>query len=139
MATVTQDLKAIAHRFWEEANQRNWAAFDEFVAENYAGHGLDTAQGREGLKAEIMSYVAAFPDLRYTVDDVISEGDQVMSRWTARGTHTGQLMDIPPTGKPVTINGISVDRVVNGKMVEGWTEFDMLGMFQQLGVLPSLE
>lgn len=138
MTTVTHDLKSIIHRFWEEgANQKNWTVFDEIIAEDYVGHGAERSQGREGLKAELAGYAAAFSDLRYTIEEIIVEGDRVVNRWTARGTHTGSLMNIPPTGKFVTVTGISIDRVVNGRVVEGWTEFDMLGMLQQLGVLPA--
>lgn len=137
MATITHDLKSTIRRFWEDgANQRNWAVFDEIIAEDYVGHGAEKSQGREGLIAELVGYTTAFSDLQFTIEDVIAEGDRVMNRWTARGTHTGSLMNIPPTGKFVTITGISIDRLVNGKIVEGWTEFDMLGMLQQLGVLP---
>ena len=137
MAIVTQDLKPIIRRFWEEGtNQRNWAVLDEIVAEDYAGHGVETSPGRAGLKAELAGYTTAFSDLQFTLDELVAEGELVVSRWTARGTHTGPLMDIPPTGKFVTITGISIDRIVNGRIVEGWTEFDMLGMLQQLGAFP---
>jgi steroid delta-isomerase-like uncharacterized protein len=136
MATVTHDLKSIIRRFWEEgANQQNWAVFDEIIAEDYVGHDAGRARGREELKAELAGDAAAFSDLRYTIEDMVAEGDRVVSRWTARGTHTGSLLNIPPTGKLVTVTGISIDRLVNGRVVEGWTEFDSLGMLQQLGAL----
>lgn len=139
MATVTQDLKTISRRFWEDgANQRRWDVLDEIIANDYVGHGAEDSRGREALKAVLMSYAAAFPDIHYTIEDLMSEGDRIICRWTARGTHKGPLLDIPPTGKPMTVTGISIDRVVDGKVVEGWTEFDMLGMLQQLGVLPPL-
>jgi steroid delta-isomerase-like uncharacterized protein len=136
MATVTHDLKSIIRRLWEEGvNQQNWAVFDEILCEDYVGHDAGRAQGREELKAELAGYAAAFSDLRYTIEDMVAEGDRVVSRWTARGTHTGSLLNIPPTGKLVTVTGISIDRLVNGRVVEGWTEFDSLGMLQQLGAL----
>lgn len=139
MATVTQDLKHISRRFWESTNQRNWEGLDEIIAEDYIGYGAENSQGREALKAALAGYAAAFPDLQYTIEDLMSEGDLVISRWTARGTHKGPLMNIPPTGKAVTITGISIDRVAHGKVVEGWTEFGMFEMLQQLEVLPPLD
>jgi predicted ester cyclase len=71
-----------------------------------------------------------------TVEDYLAEGDTVVSRWTGRGTHTGDLMGIAPTGEQVTVTGISIQRIANGKIVEAWSTYDMLGMFQQLGVVP---
>lgn len=136
MATVTSDLKSVVLRFWEEgANQQNWAVLDEIIAEDSIERGGGRSLGREELKAELEGYAEAFPDLHYTIEEMVVEGDLVVSRWVARGTHMGHLLNIPPTGKSVTISGISIDRVVNGKIVEGWTEFDALGMLEQLGVL----
>ena len=99
LATITQDLKSITRRFWEEgANQQNWAVLDEIISDNYVGHGAARFPGRERLKAELAGYAAAFSDLRYTIEDVIAEGDRVVSRRTARGTHTGSLLNIPQQG-----------------------------------------
>ena len=81
------------------------------------------------------AFRAAFPDLRVKNEDVIAEGDKVVARWTARGTHNGALMNIPPTGKQVTLKGIDVLRIEGGKIVERWGEFDALGMLHQLGVI----
>ncbi len=79
---------------------------------------------------------AAFPDLNITIDDQVSEGDKVVTRYTFRGTHKGDLMGIAPTGKQVTTIGISIERFVDGKVVERWEVFDQLGMMTQLGVVP---
>jgi steroid delta-isomerase-like uncharacterized protein len=81
---------------------------------------------------------AAFPDTRMTIEDEIAEGDKVVIRWTIRGTHKGEYMGIAPTGKEVTVTGISVYRIERGKIVEDWSNNDMLGMLQQLGAIPSL-
>jgi predicted ester cyclase len=78
----------------------------------------------------------AFPDMHITIEDIITEGDKLVQRWVAQGTHKGELMGIVPTGKQVTITGINISRIVGGKLVEDWTEADMLGMMQQLGVIP---
>ncbi len=80
---------------------------------------------------------SAFPDLRVKNEDVIVEEDKVAVRWTARGTHNGQLMNIPPTGKQVTLKGIDILRIDNGRIAERWGEFDALGMLSQLGVIPQ--
>ena len=136
MATVAYDLKPLIRRFWESVNQQNWAGLDEIIAEDSIESGGGRTLSREELKAEFAGYATTFSDLHFTIDDMVAEGDQVVTRWTVRGTHTGPLMDMPPTGKSVTITGISIDRVKNGKIVEGWTEFDALGMMQQLGAFP---
>jgi predicted ester cyclase len=81
-------------------------------------------------------YLTAFPDLHFTIEDIIAEGDTVVVRQTARGTHQGDLMGIPPTGKQVSGTGITITRVVNGKAVEDWFNGDDLGLLQQLGVVP---
>ena len=94
--------------------------------------------GKAGYKEFITSYVAAFPDGKITVDDQIAEGDIVASRWTARGTNTGELMGMPATGKEVTVSGIAYTRIVDGKVRESWNSWDTLSMLQQLGVVPQV-
>jgi len=82
-------------------------------------------------------FLTAFPDLYFTVEDLIAEGDEVVARVTMSGTQHGAFMGIPPTGKHVTITGIDINRFVGGKSVEHWVEMDTLGMMQQLGVIPA--
>lgn len=94
--------------------------------------------GREGFKQFVLMYRSAFPDMHITIEDQIAEGDKVVSRWTARGTHQGELMGIPPTGKQATVTGINIERFANGKFVEEWSNFDALGLLQQLGVVTTL-
>jgi predicted ester cyclase len=83
------------------------------------------------------AFRAAFPDLHVKNEDVIVEGDKVVARWTARGTHNGMLMNILPTGRQATLKGIDILRIEGGKIVERWGEFDALGMLHQLGVIPQ--
>jgi predicted ester cyclase len=83
-------------------------------------------------------YRTAFPDMRLTIEDIVAEGETVMARWSCRGTHKGDLSGIAPTGKPFTISGVTIVRLANGKMVEGWVNWDALGLMQQLGVVPEL-
>jgi predicted ester cyclase len=82
-------------------------------------------------------YRAAYPDLLITVDDLIAEGNKVVGRWTARGTNTGPLMGMPPTGKQATVMGISILAIADGKVTDQWFNWDTLGMLQQLGVIPT--
>ena len=82
-------------------------------------------------------YLTAFPDLHFTVEDLIAEGDKVVARLTVRGTQQGAFMGIPPTGKHVTVTGIDINRLAGGKSVEHWLNMDTLGLLQQLGVIPA--
>ena len=132
----TEDNKALVRRWYEEFNQRNLARVDELFTPDYVYHNPPTTlHGREEFKQFLSLYLTAFPDARFTVEDELAEGDLVASRSTLRGTHQGEFMGIPPTGKPVTVTGMSIDRIVGGKFVEGWLNFDALGMLQQLGVI----
>jgi steroid delta-isomerase-like uncharacterized protein len=92
-----------------------------------------------GTKQLVTTYRNAFPDIHFTVDEQIAEGDKVVTRWTAHGIHKGELAGIPAAGKSSTVTGISVDKVVNGMIVENWGIFDQFGMMQQLGVIPTPE
>ena len=89
-------------------------------------------------KKRVTLYRNAFPDLRFNVEDLIAEGESVTARWSCRGTHKAELNGIAPTGKQITISGISVVRFSSGKMVEGWVNWDALGMMQQLGVVQDV-
>ena len=82
-------------------------------------------------------YRTAFPDLRLTIEAQVSEGDLVVTRWKASGTHQGELFGIAPTGKQATVTGISLTRVSGGKIAEDWTNWDTLGLLQQLGAVPA--
>jgi predicted ester cyclase len=81
-------------------------------------------------------YLGAFPDLKVTSDFQVAEGDKVVMRWTGTGTHTGELMGIPATGKRIEMTGIGIQRIAGGRIVEEWVESDQMGMMQQLGVVP---
>ena len=114
---------------------------DELFTPNYANHDSSTpdlGRGPEGEKKRATLYRTAFPDLRLTVEDIIAEGETVVARWSCRGTHKGELNGIAPTGKHVNITGISIARFTNGKMSEGFVNWDALSLMQQLGVVPEL-
>ena len=136
----TEDNKGLVRRFYEDIfNQRNLALVDELCTTNHVFHNPPTTlHGREEFKQLVSLYLTAFPDARFIVEDEIAEGDRVASRYTFRGTHKGDLMGIAPTGKQVTVTGIIINRIANGKSEEGWLNFDALGMLQQLGVIPAM-
>ncbi len=136
----TEDNKALVRRFYEEVfNKRNLALVDQLCTTNHVFHNPPTTlHGREEFKQYLSLYITAFPDARFTVEDEIAEGDRVASRYTFRGTHQGELMGIPPTGKQVTVTGIIINRIVNGKSEEGWLNFDALGLLQQIGAIPAM-
>lgn len=139
---MSADTKALARRFLDEAfNGGNLDVVDELVAPEFVNH--DSAMpeplvGIDAAKASITGYRDAFPDLRLTIEEMIAEGDLVTTRWTARGTHRGDLMGITATGKQATVTGITIDRIQDGRFVESWTNWDTLGLLQQLGAVPAL-
>ena len=137
---MSEANKTIARRMSEEVwNQGNLDAADELCAPDIVVHGAASGlpPGREGLKQFIGMYRAAFPDLKVTADFTIAEGDKVVQHWTSSGTHKGDLMGMPATGKKFEMTGLSISRIVDGKTVEVWNASDQLGMMQQLGAIPS--
>ena len=139
---MSEENKALIQHFVEEAfNERNLEVADEVYASGFISHESADPVERdpEYVKQFVGMYRTAFPDGHTTVEDVISEGDRVVYRWTFRGTHRGELMEIPPTERQVTITGITIDRISDGKIEEEWNLFDQLGLLQQLGVAPVPE
>ena len=136
----TEENKAVVRRMFEAYNKHDLAALEDLCAPDYVWHGpagfgdMDLA----AMKQVMPTWFAALPDLHWTVEDLIAEGDKVVSRYTCRGTHQGEFMGIPPTGKTVTVTAIIISRVAGGKCVEDWEEADMLGLFQQLGAIPQM-
>jgi steroid delta-isomerase-like uncharacterized protein len=132
--------KEIVRRLVVEPWDGDFGVIDELVALNYVGHdpAQPDTQGPQGIKEFITGYLTGFPDGRITIDEQLAEGDLVATRWTGRGTHQGDLRGIPPTGKQVTVSGITISHVKNGKVVEEWSNWDTLGMLQQLGVVPAM-
>ena len=134
----TEDIKALARRSYDVLNQRNLALVDELYAPDIVDHNASmTIQGLEALKEFFSMYLTGSPDLYFTIEDQVAEGDKVVTRYTARGTHLGPFMGIPPTGKHITVTGIGIIRVADGKIVEEWANGDNLGLLQQLGVIPA--
>ena len=132
----------VVRRLFEEVwNKGNLQVTDELFTPNYAHHDSSTPEfgrGPESEKKRATLYRTAFPDVRLTIEDIISEGETVTARWSCQGTHKGELNGVAPTGKQFTISGISIARFTNGKMIEGWVNWDTLGMMQQLGIVAEL-
>jgi steroid delta-isomerase-like uncharacterized protein len=142
MLSMTEDNKALNRRFVEEViNQGNTDAIDELIDPGVVDHAAPPGfpTGREGAKQFAAMMRSAFPDLHLTIEDMISEGDKVVMRSTWSGTHEGEFMGIPATGRRVTVSAIDISRVADGRMVEHWEQSDALGLMQQLGVVPPPE
>jgi ketosteroid isomerase-like protein len=138
---MSAENKAIIRRVVDEVwNQRKLDVLDEICAPNFALYDPSVpglSRGPEGAKQYVGLFCAAFPDIRVTADDLFAEGDKVALRWSATGTHQGELMGIAPTGKQVTVTGHAIYRIANGKIEEDWITGDTLGVLQQLGVIPK--
>jgi steroid delta-isomerase-like uncharacterized protein len=140
--TMSEQNKAVVRRLFEELwNKGNLSVADQLFSTNYAHHDpstLDFGRGPESERKRATLYRTAFPDLQLTIEDLLAEGETVMARWSCRGTHKGDLSGIAPTGKQFNISGVTIARLANGKMAEGWVNWDAQGLMQQLGVVPEL-
>jgi steroid delta-isomerase-like uncharacterized protein len=135
-----EENKALVRRCIDEVDKGNWAILDELLARDYVYHmsGRPEPLTREESEQLVRAVDAAFPDGRMTIEDMIAEGDKVVTRYTSRGTHKGDFMGIPATGKKVVVTGIVISRIAEGKIAEDWEEFDGMGFMQQLGAIPQM-
>jgi steroid delta-isomerase-like uncharacterized protein len=132
--------KEVILAFLEDVlNQGRVARADDLVQENFVE--LDPlpgqAQGREGLKAIVLSLRVSFPDMHWTAKEMVAEGEKVVTRFVWTGTHRGPFLGIPATGRPVEVKGVVIDRLENGKMAESRILMDTLSLMQQLGVIAA--
>ena len=137
---MSEQYKMAAQNLIEKGfNQKELSAFESYFSTNLKDHALPPGipEGFEGRRMFYSAFLAAFPDLHVDIEDTLAEGDKLVMRWSAHGTHTGELMGIPPTGKQVSVGGTAIDRFENGQSVEHWEIFDQVGLMQQLGVIPS--
>lgn len=136
---MSERNKAQVRRVIEEIyNRGDLAAVDELASSDLVIHASSQdIRGRDGAKQYVAALRAGFPDLHLTVEDQVAEGDMVVTRWTARGTHTGAFQGIPATGKAIRVAGTDIDRIIDGKTVECWAHVDELGLMQQLGVVAA--
>jgi predicted ester cyclase len=137
--SVEDDNKALVRRFVQFINNDNLAPIDEFFATNYTYHNSSMPDVKDLSSVKEFNAMAysAFPDIRFTIEDMVAEGDKVVYRASARGTHKGEFMSIRPTGKPVTFTSIVISRIANGKFQEDWESMDGMYVLQQLGVIPQ--
>jgi steroid delta-isomerase-like uncharacterized protein len=136
--------KALVRREFEEMFSKggDLDTAGEYYAPNYVLHEPTSGEvrGREAARQFAAAYREAFPDLQTEIEDQVAEGDKVVSRFSGRGTHLGETEDFgPATGNPIEITGITIDRVADGKIVEEWTNFDALGLLQQIGLIPEAD
>jgi steroid delta-isomerase-like uncharacterized protein len=131
------EARAAVTRYVYEVNMQNYDAFDEFVVPDFLDHDPIPGQlpGREGLKAAYKGFSDAFPDIWFTFEDLIAEGDMVVGRGVIEGTHKGPFLNLPPTNKTIKWTGTRMFRVRDGKVSEGWINFDLLTVFQQMGIM----
>jgi steroid delta-isomerase-like uncharacterized protein len=138
---MSEHNKAIVRRLFAELwNTGNLSMADQIFAPTYEHHDPSTpdfGRGPDSEKKRASLYRNAFPDIHLTIEDVIAEGETVMTRWSCQGTHKGDLNGIAPTGRRFTITGVTIARVSAGKIVEGFVNWDALGLMQQLGVVPA--
>ena len=139
---MSDENKAKARRLFEEGfSQGNTDVVDEVLDPNFVCYDPNSesgeVRGSETIKAEIEYFRNAVADLTYTIEDQIEEDDKVVTRYTVSGTHQGEFFGVPPTGKRISMTGVSIDRFEGGKMVEEWPEYDLLGVMQQIEAVPA--
>lgn len=138
----TETNKATLRHWIEDGwNKHNIAVIDETYQPNVVQHDPNVPMpvtSAEDLKAYVAGYLAAFPDVHFTTEALIAEGDNVVWRFVARGTNTGPLMNIPPSGSSADIDGTAQFRFTNGKIAEVWVLVNALGMLQSIGVIPAM-
>jgi steroid delta-isomerase-like uncharacterized protein len=134
--------KAIVQRLYEEVwNKRKLEVIKEIISPSHALQAptiLGSSIGPEAYKRNVLFFLAGYPDLHWTIEDLIAEKDKVVASWTFCGTHKGEYMGIPATNKKVSVEGITIHNVAGGKIMDSYSNWDVLGMMQQLGVVPPL-
>ncbi len=137
----TEDNKEIVRHFFDQGpSHGNMSAAKKLLAPNFVLHvPLPAAPGIQGISDVITACREAFEHLNVTVEDMVAEDDRVAARFTARGVHKGAFMGLPATGKPIIMTGIEIFRIENGRIAELWGEANLLGLMQQLGILPALD
>jgi steroid delta-isomerase-like uncharacterized protein len=136
---MSEENKDLARRSWEIVD--NPHAIEEVYAPDLVWHEPDQEiRGLEEARRFLTTYKTALPDLNVTVEDVLADGDKAVTRWTIRGTHQGEIEEFgPPTGRRVELEGLTMHRIENGKIVEEWERYDNLSILQQLGLVPEQE
>jgi steroid delta-isomerase-like uncharacterized protein len=132
-----KENKALIRHSYDLMNQRDLAGYFKLLSPDYIEHLTTGNQSREQIIQGVPVFYAAFPDAHATIDDMVAEGDKVAARVTWRGTHQGNFIGIPPTGKKFEMTNTAIFRIDDGKWAETWATVDNLGLLQQLGVIPK--
>lgn len=135
--------QAIVRRWYSEVlSEGRITLIDSLFAPTYTHHEEIVPggwpRGAAGAQALARAYRTASADIQYTIDDQLSDGDKVVTRWTAHGTHTGDFLGAPGSGRSFTITGISIERIENGQIAETWSNWDLMGLLVQLGLAPAM-
>jgi len=131
-----EENKAIIRKMIEAINEQNLALLDELIATDFVYHTpAQQVQGLEVMKQGVMEEIQSFPDLRVTIEDIMAEGKKVCVRLRETATHTGEFRGLSPTNKKLTYSVITIWRIVNGKVVEGWGVYEQMDFLKQLGVI----
>jgi steroid delta-isomerase-like uncharacterized protein len=136
---IAEDSKTLVRSAFEDIwDNGELARVDELFSSSFVRHGPTSLEGdisgREGFKQLVTMYRTAFPDLKVPIEQQVMEGNLVVTRWSGRGTHGGDLKGIAPTGRSINVQGVIIDRVENGQIQEEWAVYDSLGLMQQVGV-----
>jgi steroid delta-isomerase-like uncharacterized protein len=137
----SEENKAVVRACFQTGTDGNLDALDAIIHPDYLLHdpsAPEEVRGVEGLKQLVAMYRSGVPDLRVTIEHQFTRGDYVATRFTTRGTHEGEIMGVPPTGRDVTLTGITISRCRDGKIVEEWEVSDVFGLLQQIGALPEM-
>jgi steroid delta-isomerase-like uncharacterized protein len=139
---MSVDNKAIVRSLYEEVwNKRRLELVDEIISPSHALHDPNlsgSAVGPEAYKQQVTRFITGFPDLHFTIEDIVGGKEKLAVAWTISGTHTGEFMGIPATNKKVSVDGITISHLVNAKIMDSYISWDAWGMMQQLGVVPPL-
>jgi steroid delta-isomerase-like uncharacterized protein len=136
--------KALIRRLYEEVwNHRKFEVINEIISPSHALQapniaGSVVAVGPEAYKRQLMLFLAGYSDLHWAIEDLIAEDDKVVACWTVTGTHRGEFMGVPATNKKVSVDGMTIHHIANGKIMDSYSNWDALGMMQQLGAIPAL-
>jgi steroid delta-isomerase-like uncharacterized protein len=137
----TEENKRVSWRLQEEVfGQGKLKLVDELLAPDYVSHAPgdpELSRGPEDIKVIVRAYHSAFPDINFTVEKQVAEGEMVVTRWIARGTHRGEFMDVPTSGRRIEVSGMSMDRISGGRIVENWNNWEALEMMRQIGAIPD--
>src|SRR5208282_6439273 len=138
---MPQDTKAIIRRLYEEVwNKRKLEMVSEIISPSHALHDNNfpgSSVGPEAYRAQMAIYLAAFPDLHFTIQDTIAEKDKIAASWTITGTHKGEFWGVRPTNRKMTMDGMTIHHIANEKIIDSYISSDALGLMRQLGVVPA--